>query len=226
VILVALACIGTYVLWSFVSFGTPTPPGPQTVPLLPKFADVYDFGAPPGSSWRQIIFHWFRYGYLSSQMIMACMVLVLIPFVPAAGWWLIIAMVGVFDLFRHRAVMLRLIWLLCFAGYFLVAWVGGPAFAPFRTPHTFTTLVVLAGAVGVDTILGWLDALVERGKYRRVRAVVVGVGVLALCAFFLSRLPVFQGYPTQPNLPYQHDLTRLDRVLGGANRSLPTCRGT
>jgi hypothetical protein len=215
VILVALACIGTYMLWSFISFGTPTPPGPQTVPLLPRFFDVYDFGAVPVRSGHEIVSHWFRYDYVSTQMMFAFVVLILIPFVPAAGWWLTIAIAGVFDLFRHRAVMPRLIWLLCFAGYFLVAWVGGPGFVPFRTPHGFTTLIVLAGAVGVDTILGWLDALVERGRYRRVRAVVVGAGVLALCAFFLSRVPVFQGYPTPPNLPYQHDLTRLDQVLGG-----------
>jgi hypothetical protein len=40
-----------------------------------------------------------------------------------------------------------------------------------------------AGAIGVDAILGWLDAFIQRGKYRPARAIVVGAGVLALCVF-------------------------------------------
>jgi hypothetical protein len=215
VLLAALACFGTYVLWSFVSFGTPTPPGPGTLPLLPRFADVYDFGALRVRSWHEIVLHWFQYDYISTQMGLAYTTMSRIPFTPSAKWWLAIAILGVFDLFRRRAVNRRLIWLLCFAGYFLLAWIGGPSFAPFRTPYTFTVLVILAGAIGVDAILGWLDAFVQRGKYRPARAIVVGAGVLALCTFFLSRLPLFQGYRTPRNLPYQHDLKQLDHVLEG-----------
>ncbi|MGH7787852.1 MAG: hypothetical protein ACRERC_13340 [Candidatus Binatia bacterium] len=215
VILVVLACIGTYVLWSFISFGTLLPPGPQAVPLLPRFEDVYDFGASTGTSWPQNVLRWFNLDYVFHRMIFAAFVFAVMPFTPAAPWWPSLALLGVFGLFRHRSATPWLIWVLCFGGYSLVVWVAGPGFAPFRAPHVFAPLVVLAGAIGLDAVLALLTAVVERGNHRRVRAVVVGAIVWALCAVPLSRLSVVHEYPARPNLPYQHDLTRLDEVLGG-----------
>src|SRR5262249_46517016 len=139
--------------------------------------------------------HWVDDGYVRGQIRGAFEILRRTPFVPAMDWWLAIAAVPVLRVWRHPVSTPTLIWALGLTGYFLVAWAAGPGFAPFRTPHTFAPLVVLAGAIGLDQIFAWLHAWLERGARRRARALLVGVGVVGLYAFFLPRLPVLQSFP-------------------------------
>lgn len=211
--LAGCACMGVYVVWSLVSFGTLTPPAPQKLPFLPVYKVVFDFDVPHQRSWRQML-SWFTWDYVSWRIMFAFRALRAIPFTPAFDCWLAIAMVPVLSLFRLRARPQALIWVLCFGGYFFVAWVSGPGFAPGRTPYTFTPLIVLAGALGIDAILRWFHVWSERGSYVRVKSAFLGAGGLALCFFFLVSLPVLQTPSRYSNLSYQKNLMLLAPTLG------------
>lgn len=207
------ACVGLYVLWSFVSFGTLTPPAPQKLPFLSVYKIVFDFDVSHERSWRQLL-SWFTWDYLRWRMAFAAKAVRAIPFTPAFDWWLVLAMVPVLNLFRRQALPQSLIWVLCFGGYVFVAWVSGPGFAPARAPYTFTPLIIVAGALGMDTILMWLHAWSERGSYVRAKTAFLGAGALALTFLFLVRLPVLQNLYKYSNLPYQENLQLLAPALG------------
>jgi hypothetical protein len=223
-VLVGLACAATYVLWSLASFGTLTPPGPQILPSLGKYAEVYDFGVPHQVSWSEIVDR-LEWHFVAGRIRMAFDTLRAIPFAPGLDWWLAIAIVPAGGLLRRPLSPESLIWLLCFGGYFLLACVSGAGFARVRAPYTFTPLVVLAGALGLDAILAQLEAWMEHARSIRLRAVTIGAGVLALCSVLLGRLPVLRGVPMLASLPVAAEiiaqaqpaleLTTLDRVLRG-----------
>jgi hypothetical protein len=74
---------------------------------------------------------------------------------------------------------------------------------------------VLAGALGIDVLLGWLDAWTQRDPPRRARAVAAGAAVLALCSALLLQLPVLARPFKTPNFPREAELRRLEDVLRG-----------
>jgi hypothetical protein len=121
--------------------------------------------------------------------------------VPALGLW-------------RRPLPQVLIWMMA-VGYFVVAWVAGPGFARPRTPFTFTPLVVLAGALGVDVILHQLDIWTGRWTARDVRTIAAGAAVLACCSLLLVQLPVPREPHRSANFPDYVELTKLDDVMQG-----------
>lgn len=211
---IGFACVAIYALWSFVSFGTLTPPGSRAVPFLPNYWQVFDYVGADQRTWMPFS-HRFTFAYLTTQLGMALRALRTIPFAPAMDWWLALAMVPALMRFRGRPPIEPLIWLCCFGGYVLLAWVSGSGFARVRAPFVFAPLVVLAGALGIDAVLAVLDAWVQRGASPRLRALVAGAAVFALCAVFVGTLPLLRGWNKAANLPQQGELPQLDAVLGG-----------
>jgi hypothetical protein len=138
-----------------------------------------------------------------------------IPFAPGGGWWLALALLSPLALFRQRQRAAFSIWILGVAGYFLVVCVSGPGFAPFRTPHTFIPLVILAGALGIDGILNALDMGMERAKGSRALAIVIGAGVFAVCGVLFGTLPVLQRFPSTAATSHAAQLAGLDDLLRG-----------
>jgi hypothetical protein len=207
-----MTCVAAYMLWSFFSFGTLAPPASQALPFLPSYEHVYDYGVQYQRSPSDA--GWFTPTYLASRVRLAFDTMRSIPFTPASNWWLAMAAVGLFTL-RGRGGGEKLICLL-FIGYFVLVSVNGPGFAPFRTPYTFTPLVILVGALGIDALLSLVHAWSERARSYRVCALAVGAGVFAGCAALLLQLPALQRYPVLGNLPFQGDLTELDAVIHGA----------
>jgi hypothetical protein len=161
VLLVGFACLAAYSLWSYGSFGTLTPPGPQRLPFLARYWQVFDFGTPPERFSGRLLER-FTYAYVVARVHAAVRTLRSIPFAPLLDWWLALALVPALGLLRRGLRPESLVWLIGFAGYFLVVIASGPGFAPFRAPHTFTPLVVLAGALGFDAILGGLAGWTAR----------------------------------------------------------------
>jgi hypothetical protein len=211
---VGLGCAGAYVSWSLLSFGTFTPPATRLVPLLYNYWTVFDFVAPE----QRVLVPFsgrFTYPYVAHQLSLAFATLRAMAIAPAMDWWLALTVVPAVGGFRGRPLPELLIWMLAVAGYFLLAWVSGPGFAPIRAPYTFVPLFVLAGGLGIDTVLARLDVWIQRGASRR-RAVLVGAAVLGLCSVLFSRLPALQGHAGRwTNLPRESELTTLDRVLQG-----------
>lgn len=214
--LLGVACIAAYVLWSVLSFGTLTPPGTRSVPFLRQYAAVFDYIPADQRPWRHIS-DWFAYDYVRHQLSMALATLRAVPYVsPAASdWWLALGMVPALAVIRRPTSAPALIWLLGFAGYFLVAWVAGQGFAKVRAPYTFTPLVVLSGALGIDMILGRADEWLQRRSSTGAAGALVGAAVLAACGLLVSSVPVLQTFQIGTNLPRQHELTKLDSVLRG-----------
>jgi hypothetical protein len=128
---------------------------------------------------------------------------------------LVIACVPGLWLVRRRPRRAALVWVLCFVGYFLVAWAAGPGFNPWRAPFTFTPLIVLAGALGLDLLLAQVHGWVDRAEDVRARAWLASAGILGLCAIFLGGLGVFGVPCAAGKLPLRRDLTHLDQMLGG-----------
>jgi hypothetical protein len=218
-LLVALACLGTYVLWNVASFGTLTPPSTQIVPFLKSYWQVYDFGVMHEESWSSgaVPFQW---PAVLQRLRIAFSSLRALPIAPALDGWLLVGACSAVWLIRRRADAQWLIWVLCFIGYFLVAAIAGSGFAPVRTPYTFVPLVILSGALGADAILTRVAARMERGAWGHAAAAAIGAGVLGLCAFVLGRLVVFQATPMLPDLPAgasvsPEALSKLDEVLNG-----------
>ena len=226
-VLTALACMGTYMLWNAASFGTLMPPSTQIVPFLPSYWQVYDFGVTHQASWSTAA-GLFRWQALWHRLGVAVASLRALPIAPALDCWLVVAACSGLWLIRRRWDGQSLIWVLCFGGYFLVACLAGSGFAPARTPYTFVPLVILAGALGVDAILTRVAARMHRGAWGRARAAAIGAGVLGLCAFVLGRLVVFQAVPILPELPPVSPCRHRSRSsirCWTASPSQPTCRG-
>jgi hypothetical protein len=212
-LLTVLTCAGTYVVWSCVSFGTLTPPATQVLPFLSAYPQVFDYGVSHPRSVTRLV-HWLDWDYLRERLPRALTWLRWTPFTPASDVWLALAMLPALRRFRGRPRPEVYIWLLCFGGYFLMALVAGPGFHPARAPHTFTPLIILAGAGGLDALWAWLQAWVERGPRERTRALFVGAGMAGLCIFFGSRLTTLHTIPVV-RVPVRADLTRLDVILQG-----------
>jgi len=213
VLLAGLSCVAIYVLWSVMSFATLTPPGQHVLPFLRSYAQVFDFGVPEPPSWSRLL-DWFRWSSMADRIASAYTTLRAVPFAPAQDWWLAIALLPAVGLFRRRPRSESFIWLLCFAGYFLVAWTAGPGFNPQRAPHTFTPLVILAGALGVDVIVARLDTWAGR-SHAPVRTLLASAGVFTLSAFFLAGLPAFYRVAPVGGSQLGAELARLDDTLSG-----------
>jgi hypothetical protein len=211
---IGCACVGIYALWNLVSFGTPTPPAAQTLPFLRRYAQVYDFGPSSGQSVNRLP-RWISPGYALARIGLAVRTLRAIPFTPVLDWWLALIVVGALGLCRCPAGPRTLIWVLCVVGYLLVVVVSGPGFAAVRAPHTFTPLVVLAGAVGADALLARLHVWMKPVRRRRVKAVAIGAAVFAACAFVLARLPALRTRQALTAAWNQAQLPKLDAVLQG-----------
>ena len=214
VLLVGFTCLGAYALWSYVSFGTLTPPGPQRLPFLTRYWQVFDFGPPPETSSGRVLDR-LTSDYLIGRVRIAVQTLRSVPFAPALDWWLALALVPALGLLRSERRSESLVWVIGVAGYFLVVIVSGPGFAPFRTPYAFTPLVVLAGALGFDAILSSLGAWTARTRFTRLTAAVVGAFVLGSCFVFLAKLPVLRATRAVPNLAFQTQVAALDDLLRG-----------
>jgi hypothetical protein len=208
-VLVGGVCIATYMVWSVVAFGTFTPPGPRVVPFLSSY-DVYDFGVSREPSFRQFL-GWFRWEYIRARMWVGLESLRAGGFTPLGDIWLLIAFLSGGALLGSRRRMEVLVWVLCFGTHFLVAFVAGTGFASGRAPHALTPLVIIAGALGLDWMLGWLHPRLEPGWPRRAAGVLLGAGVLWSGVLFL------EGVHTAQGLRYadRAELTRLDRMLRG-----------
>jgi len=220
-VLVGLGCVSIYMLWSLASFGTLSPPATQIVPFLPSYWQVYDLGVPHHFSWHTFLDHFSGHA-LVGRMRYAATSMWALPITPMFGWWLALAALPVVWLVRRPASPQSLIWVLCFAGYTLVACLAGSGFASARTPYTFVPLIILAGAFAVDAGLTLLAVRVLRGDATRATAAAIGALVLAVCAVLLGRLPTLQAIPVLPDdlppgvtVPAPEELSKLDRVLGG-----------
>jgi hypothetical protein len=211
---VAFACMATYVVWSLVSFGTLTPPAPQQLPLLDRYAQVFDYGVAHPSLWQRLG-ELARWDYLAGRIALGLNGLRTTPFTPALELWLAIGFLSGLGWWRTRSRPAMLIWVLCFGGYLIGVLVAGPGFNWWRTPFTFTPLIILTGAMGIDDILAALRRWVERAPDVRSRALLASAGVVGLCAVFLGPLDVVHLVPGTGKRPLRADLTQLDQVLNG-----------
>jgi hypothetical protein len=216
VALVGLGCLATYAAWSTASFGTVTPPAPRILPFLERYAQVFDYGALPQPSLARLL-EWFGWDYLVARIGLGLDALRMTPFTPATDLWLAIALLPGITLLRRRSAsaLAALIWVLCFAGYFAVVWAAGSGFNPWRAPYTFTPLVVLAGALGLDTTLGLLQRWVERGRQLRPRALLAGAAIGVLGSIFLDGVKVYDFACAAATRPLRRDVAPLDDIVAG-----------
>lgn len=218
------ACIASYVIWSFVAFGTPTPPAAQLVPFLSSYWEVYNYDVPRTRLSVSVLRERLTGTYILARLRLGFETLRSIPFVPLGDLWLGLGLLALPAALWHRAGAKLLIWVLCFGGYLGVVLISGPGFAPVRTPYTFTPLLVLAGAFGLDEILAQLDRWITR-RSPRARTVLLAATEVAVCALFFAKLAVFQNMPYDvgATLAIQKDLPKLDEILQGgpviSNRS-------
>lgn len=215
VVAVGGACLVAYVVWSLASFGTVTPPGSARVPFLHSYWEVFDFGPHHDASLGAAVAHHFTWEYLSGCTLLAWLCLRWIPFAPAPAPWFGLALVPLVRLFRGRPFTEVVIWLLYFAGLALVVWLSGSGFYFGRTPYTFTPLAILAGALGADALLAWLDGWVTRSKRVRMGALLSAVAVFGVWWYFFTGLPPLTLPPAARRPNYRALLARLDPVLGG-----------
>jgi hypothetical protein len=210
---VAAACLTTYVVWSLVSFGTPTPPAPATLPFLHSYWQVFDYGVTHPRAPRDLL-RWFEWDYLGARAELLWLCLRNISFTPLPAWWFVIALLPALTLLR-RPLPEALIWILCFAGFWFVVWVAGPGFYFGRTPNTFTPLIILAGALGLDMILSLFNRLASQFLHGTARNLAIGAATVALCALFIPRPPLID-LNQRATRPYiGRHLSNLDAVLHG-----------
>src|SRR5262249_51462408 len=150
--------------------------GPQVVPFLPNY-DVYDFGLPPERSWRHLL-GWLGWGYVEGRFRLGLDALRGVGLTPAGDLWLVLGAVAALTPLPSRSRAGAVGPLLGFGAYFAVVWIAGPGFAPWRTPCTFTPLIVLAGAIGLDALLDGLGPEAANGWPGRVGMLVVAAVVV------------------------------------------------
>jgi hypothetical protein len=212
--MVALACLSSYALWSWVSFGRPIPPGPGILPGLGVYWRVFDWlPAHPDrmSGWSTAL----SADYIVKRLTFGLRALRSVPFTPAMDWWIVLACVPILGLRWAQTRSASAIWLVGVVAFFGLVIVSGPAYYAFRAPHTFTPMVVLAGAIGIDLILAGLGVVLQRAGDSRWIALFIGAAVFAGSFALLAPLPFLQSTKAQPNLPDQGTLTALDPVLQG-----------
>lgn len=207
----ALACIGVYVSWSFVSFGTLAPPGAQGLPRLDDYRQVLHFGVTHTPSLNDTLER-FDWDHLVPRFHLARLSLHGIPFTPLPYWWLLLAVVGGINLLRGRARE-SLIWMLCFVGFVGLVCVAGPGINFSRAPNVFTPLMILSGALGVDAILELRDAKIWRTQLAWAY-IPVSVAVTALCAILVVKLP-WPGVVPRVGEPTSQDVIQLDPIIVG-----------
>lgn len=204
-------CVATYIGWSLTSFGTMTPPGPRNVPQLRTYWAVFNFGPDEVRPHRPWTYR-FTWDYLTSRIQIAWFCLRRIPFAPWPYWML--ALVPPLLLLRRRRLAEVLIWCLFVVGLVIAAWLSGPGFYLGRAPYTFVPLAILAGALGADALLAYLDAWVKRGHRVRIRAVSAGAAVFGACCVIVGGLPLLD-IPAAAAKPSYRRLVTLDQVLAG-----------
>jgi hypothetical protein len=205
------ALVGAYVAYHLLVFGSPTPPGAAAAPFLAQEIDLYRFGVG-----RVASFDFVTWRYVASRAALVLHNLRETAFTPGAqDVWLALALVPAVVGVARRSAVHGLTALLLLAGPFLVACASHAVFAPWRTLYTFQPVVALAGALGLDELLAWL----ERVRLPRLPA---GAGAVlgAACAFAVAyalladlRLytPDYQNVLRRQEL----ELRALDPLLGG-----------
>jgi hypothetical protein len=211
---VGFGCIATYTLWSVVSFGTLAPPAPQTLPFLRNYWEIYEFGVSHERDWTMVRQR-FQWSYLIDVAKLSLVCLRYLQFTPAQQWWFVLALLPGLSLLWRRPLAERLIWLACFVGLPSVVWLAGPGFYIGRAPHTFTPLVILSGALGLDMILAQLRRWVGRARRIWPRALLANGTLAAACIFVVARLPAPGVVPAASRPVFAKSLTRLDPILQG-----------
>jgi hypothetical protein len=206
-------CVATYVGWSWLSFGTLTPPAPRALPFLAEYWQVFDFGPAPERPWSELL-HRFDWPYIRSRFELLRISLPLLWFTPEPTAWLALTAIPALALFRRRPPVEVLIWVLAVVGFLTVVWVAGPGFYIGRTPATFTPLFILAGSLGVDAVLARLDSWSAAGR-APARPLLATVVAFCLCAFFLTRLPALAVSHTAVKPRWRTSVGELDAMLGG-----------
>ncbi|HSP98148.1 MAG TPA: hypothetical protein VL049_13035 [Candidatus Dormibacteraeota bacterium] len=214
-LLLAIAlCVGTYIGWSWMSFGTLTPPAPRILPFLADYWQVFDFGPVYQPSWSDTL-RWFDWEYLVGRAEILRLWYPLLWFTPAPSAWFVLVAIPALTLFRRRPQVEVLIWLLGVVGFLTLVWVSGPGFYIGRTPAPFTPLVILAGALGVDAVLARLESWSVGHRSARARSLLLTVGLFCLCQFFFARLPALAVTGTAAQTRLRTSVSQLDPILRG-----------
>lgn len=215
-VLITGACLATYLGWSVASFGTLTPPATSAVPFLRNYWEVYHYGVTRNVSWTDLLGRIDR-AYVLDRMWLGLDSLRRVPFVPLLDAWLLLALLAAPVLFIQRRQRECGICVLALASYWLVVFASGVGFAPVRTPHVFTPLLVLSGALGLDALCGAVDRWMTRpntpGMAPWLAEAMLGAG----CALLLIRVPALQHvrYRLGASIAVQQDLPKLDAILQG-----------
>lgn len=209
-----LSCGALYVGWSWASFGTPTPPAPRALPFLASYWEVFDYGVAHSHGWRDVLTR-FEWPYIAERIALVRLWAPLLLFTPhPLLWFALVALPGL-RLFRGRPFVESVIWTMAVGGFLGVIWISGPGFYVGRTPATFTPLVILAGALGVDVVLSRLAVWAGEQTWRRA-ATALGIG--GLCLYFVLALPPPGVTAAAARPRWQPIVTRLAPQL----RSQPT----
>lgn len=211
-----LVCTGTYVGWSWASFGALTPPAPRMLPFLDEYLQVFDYGVTHQQSWATVL-HWFNWEYLSGRadFLVQPLWLPFLSFTPAPRVWFALVLIPALLLFRRRRPVEVFIWTLAVVGFLTLLWVSGPGFYVGRAPATFTPLVILAGALGMDAVFDRLAPWGVRGGWGGSRPLLLTLGLFFLCHFFVARLPAYGVAPAAAHPRWRTSVSQLDAMLRG-----------
>lgn len=207
-LLPALSCVGLYVLYNVVSFGTVVPPGVRAAASLELYNDLYAYGGHVPATlrpWQRLIAQ-----PLSALLGRAITQVRGVQLVAQQDFWLALALIPGVGWFRKRPAFESLIWILFFGGAFVLMWVSPWAtFNPGRSLGTFIPLVAIVGALGADAIVVAAHAMPFWPAL--TRPALGALGVLGIAGAMLS--------PMSPYAPDSRDsadeLAALDGVLGG-----------
>lgn len=211
VVAALVLCSCLYVGWSWASFGTATPPGQRVLPFLTDYWQMYHYGIAHPHSWRDVLTR-FEWPYIAERIDLVRLWAPLLFFTPhPLVWFALVALPGLL-LFRARPFVEGVIWTMAVGGLLAVIWASGPAFFIGRTPVTFTPLIILAGALGVDAVLSRVVAWADGRTGRRA---VAALGMAGFCLYFFLALPAPGVTATTARPSWQLIVGRLAQQLGG-----------
>jgi hypothetical protein len=212
ILVAASACVGTYVLWSFIAFRSPIPPGIRGALSVQRINDLYAYER------VQPIFHTLGGERWPERVKRSIVTIRSVALVPVQDLWLTLAVLPGVGCFRRRPSIESLIWLLFFAGAALLMWTSPRAvFSHARSFSTLVPLAVLVGILGTDAIVTSLGRSAR--KWRVAQRAVLAVGAFALAWVALPDLRVYEADARSHVL--DAELASLDGLLAGGAVATP-----
>ncbi len=202
-----------YIAWSFVSFGTPTPPAPSKLPFLLSYWQVFNWGIQVDRS-PQFVLAKLDWAYFVARIEQGYQAIRSGGFVAVQDVWLLFAVLSVVPILRGGRRGVALAWMLFFVGFTVHVWLSGESFASWRAPYGYLPLIVIAGALGVEEVLNHVGAWPTHERQRALGL----LGTSVVFAAFITniaaraRLPV----PLDDSRTAQVDFMRqVEPLVGG-----------